>query len=167
MSDLTPYSPPLKEIMKRWDDAGLMPLEVAPEQLIQEIVIRHSPLAGKSDISYTRLDGIQAIGLLAMTMAQVWRDTFHSEPPPRLNSGNAKVCIQIESEKSKLSVSFGLGGEDGKRITADPVVACGMMAAALFAVTARAAGGKFDPLAALLQGLEFELQKVSDDDGDG
>ena len=150
------YTPAAKDVLKQWHDAGLVPLEITPEQITQEIVIRHNPLTGKADISYTRLDGIQSTGLLAMAMAQVWRDTFHSELAPRLNSGNAKVCIQLEGER--LSVSFGMGGEDGKQLIADPVVACGMMASALFAVTMRTAGPDFDPLAALLQGLEFNLR---------
>jgi hypothetical protein len=157
--ELTSYSPPLKDILKRWDDAGLVPMDITPEQITQEIVIRHNPITGKANISYTRLDGIQAVGLSAMAMAQVWRDTFHSELAPRLNSGNAKVCIQLEGER--LSVSFGMGGDDGKQVTADPVVACGMMASALFAVTMRVAGPDFDPMAALLQGLEFKLTKTT------
>ena len=160
---LTPYSPPLKEIMKRWDDAGLVPVEISEADLIQTITIRHNAMTGKGEVQYSKLDGLQALAILADSMAAVWRDTFRNELRPPLNSGRGKVCVQLEDDR--LSVAIGTDDPAHPDIlpSADPVIAKGMLAAVLFGLCEKTSGAEgFDPMAALLQGLEFKLQKASE-----
>jgi hypothetical protein len=162
MSDLTPYSPSLGEIVKRWSTAGLVPVEISEADLIQTITVRHNAMTGKGEVQYSKLDGLQALAILADSMAAVWQDTFRSELRPPLNSGRAKVCLQLEDDR--LSVSIGTDDPAHPEImpSADPIIAKGMLAAVLFGLCEKTSNGQFDPMAALLQGLEFKLRKVNE-----
>jgi hypothetical protein len=160
---MIPYSPSLKEIMKRWDDAGLTPVEISEADLIQTITVRHNAMTGKGEVQYSKLDGLQALAILADSMAAVWRDTFRSDPRPPLNSGRGKVCIQLEDDR--LSVAIGTDDPTHPDIlpSADPVIAKGMLAAVLFGLCEKTSSAEgFDPMEALLQGLEFKLRKVNE-----
>ena len=160
--DLTPYSPPLKEIMRRWDDAGLVPVEISDVDLIQTITIRHNARSGKLLIETSKFDGIQALAILADSMYEVWRDTFRSDPRPPLNSGRVKVCIQLVDDRLSVAIGTDDPNHPDIRPSADPVIAKGMLAAVLFGLCEKTSNGQFDPMAALLQGLEFKLRKVNE-----
>jgi hypothetical protein len=159
--ELTPYSSSLREITERWSNAGLVPVEISEADLIQTITVRHNAMTGKGEVQYSKLDGLQALAILADSMAAVWRDTFRSELRPPLNSGRGKVCIQLEDDR--LSVAIGTDDPAHPDIlpSADPVIAKGMLAAVLFGLCEKTSSGQFDPMEALLQGLEFKLQKVT------
>lgn len=170
MSDLIPYAPNVKDILKRWDEAGLVPMEVTEADFMQMITIRHNARTGAAEVKYEKLDGVQAMMILLDSIRAVWRDTFKGELRPTLNSGHAKVCIQLVDDT--LSVSAGMTGPNQRRDvapTVDAVVAGGMALAAALLIAERADAGEWDPLAVLLQGIDFQVgrQKASDDDGNG
>ena len=165
---LLPYPQGVNDILKRWDEAGLVPMEVTEADFMQTITIRHNARTGAAQVQYEKLDGVQTMMILLESMRAVWRDTFKGELRPILNSGHAKLCIQLVDDM--LSVSAGMTGANQRKDvppTVDAVVAGGMALAAALLIAERADAGGWDPLAVLLQGIEFKLQKVSDGNGNG
>ena len=179
--DPVPYVSSLADILKRWDTTGLVPLEVTEADFMQTITVRHNARTGAAQVQYEKLDGVQTMMILLESVRAVWRDTFKSEVRPILNSGHAKVCIQLVDDT--LSVSAGMTGPNqrpGVPPTVDAVVAGGMALAAALLIAERADAGGWDPLAVLLQGIEFynmktggqeggppQPQKASDENGNG
>lgn len=138
------------KVLKAWQDEGLVSREVGPEDFRQTITIIHDAATGHFDARAERMDAVQALGLLADVMAAFWRDGFRQPLRPRLNSGHAKVCIDLDGDT--LSMAFGL--QDPQRQhslpVADPLVAKGMLVAALFGLCEETSGEGFNPAEALL-----------------
>lgn len=145
ISDLT-----IQKTIDAWQADGLIPLEVGPQDFRQTITITHDAASGRFEARRDGLDANQALGLLADVMAATWRDGFQEPLRPPLNSGHAKVCIDLDGDK--LSMAFGL--QDSQRPdaipVADPLVAKGMLLAALFGLCAETSGENFNPVDALL-----------------
>lgn len=157
MTDLIPKPFDFAALREKWDARGLVPLEVTEDQLIQTITIRHNALTGKGEVKYERLDGVQAMGILVDSIRAVFRDTFKSELRPRLNSGHAKVCSELDGDR--LSVAFAMTDPNNPDLLpqVDPVVASGIAVATALFIAEKADDPNFDPLAVLLQGIEREM----------
>jgi hypothetical protein len=151
----TPFlakAPPLQSFVEQLQAAGLTPVELTPQDLVQSISIMHNVGTGRFSWTVHKI-AEQAIGLLAMVIHDMWRYWFKSSERPPLTSGHAKVCIDLDGDI--LSMSFGLVDPAHPELppVADPLVAASMLTAALFFLTERVNGSDFNPLDALLGNL--------------
>lgn len=144
----------VKDFMASLTEKGLVPLEITPDDLIQRVTITHNAAAGQFDWKAEKI-GEQAIGLLADVMRDMWVYFFKQPLRPRLASGHAKVCLDLNGDT--LSMSFGLVDPAHPDLPpiADPLVAKAMLSAALFFLSEKTAGGNFNPLEALLGNIKF------------
>lgn len=114
-------------ILRQWEAWGLQPTEVAAEDLEQRITIKHNALTQQVEWRTEKLDGVQALGLLAQTMHSMFQYFVKDQARPRFTSGQAKVAVFL----------------DGNRLTVgidplhDPLVVKGALLAALWEVMER------------------------------
>jgi hypothetical protein len=142
------------ETLDEWQDRGLEVRELSKENVRQTIEVDHDPLTGKIDVRYTRLDAVQALGLLADSLYAVWKDGFQGDIRPPLNSGHSKVCVELDGDR--LLMAFGTSVD--KTPVADPVVAKGLLLAALFGLCAEE--GEFDSWKALFSQIELKPKEA-------
>lgn len=145
MNELVPVS--LEQSLSQWRQSDLVPVEIGQADVQQNISVRHDALSGELHIEYQRCDAVQALGILAETMAAIFREQFQVRLAPPTNSGPAEVHAWLD-ERGQIRVSFGLYPHDGPAHP-DPVVARGLLAAALFGLS----GADYDPLEALTNGI--------------
>lgn len=119
----------------------LEPITVTEESTEQIITIRHNPLTGEMKINYTRLDALQALGMVADAAYAIWKNDVKSSQRPPFSSGKSKVCVQVDGET--LSMAFGTETLD--KTIADPVVAKGILLAAWLGLCEKTSTGEFDP----------------------
>src|SRR3990167_2881506 len=62
--DPVPYVSSLTDILKRWDEAGLVPMEVTEADFMQTITIRHNARTSAAQVQYEKLDGVQTMMIL-------------------------------------------------------------------------------------------------------
>ncbi|MCK6629335.1 MAG: hypothetical protein L6R45_29680 [Anaerolineae bacterium] len=120
-------TPDSQALFKQWEAWGLQPMEVAAEELEQRITIKHNALTQQVEWKTEKLDGIQALGLLAQTIYSMFGYFVKGQARPRFTSGQAKVAVCL----------------DGNRLTVgidplhDPLVVKGALLAALWEVMER------------------------------
>lgn len=134
-------------------DQNLVPVEVTQHDCVQRITITHNVAIGQFEWRTEKIaEG--AIGLLADVMADMWRYYFKAPLRPRLNSGHAKVCLDLDGDT--LSMSFGLvdPAHPESPPIADPIVAMTMMSSGLFFLAEKLAGEDFNPTDALLGNIQ-------------
>lgn len=117
--------------MRQWDTWGLQATEVATEDFEQRISIKHNALTGQVEWKTEKLDGVQALGLLAQTMHSMFGYFIKSQPRPKFASGQAKIAVFLE--ENRLTV--------GLEPLHDPLVVKGALLAALWEVMERSTEG--------------------------
>lgn len=133
----------------------LEPITVTEESTEQTITIRHNPITGEIKINYSRLDALQALGLVADAAYAIWKNDVKSGQRPAFASGSSKVCVQVDGE----SLSMAFGTETNGKTIADPVVAKGILLAAWLGLCEKTSKGEFDPLEAFSGMLSFRRHR--------
>lgn len=124
-------TPESQALLAQWEAWGLQPTEVAAEDLEQRIIIKHQAHTGQVEWKTEKLDGVQALGLLAQTMHSMFEVFVKGQPRPRFTSGQAKVAIRLD--ENRLTV--------GLEPLHDPLVVKGALLAALWEVLERSTEG--------------------------
>ena len=113
--------------LARWQEMGLEPVEVASEDAEQRITVTHNAVTGQVEWRTEKLDGVQALGLLAQTMWSMFPVLVKEPGRPKFSSGQARIGVFLDADK--LTV--------GLDPLHDPTVVKGALAAALWDVIAR------------------------------
>lgn len=137
-------------------EEGLVPVEVGQADVQQRLEIRHDALTGQMNVTYSRCDAVQAMGILAEAISAIFKDTFHARLTPPLNSGPSDAHVWLD-ERNRLRVSFAIRPPGGSP-RPDPVVARGLLSSALFGLS----DGDYDPLEAITNGVFVRLDKDPD-----
>lgn len=133
-----------------WQAMGLEPVEIATDDLEQRISISHNALTGQITWKTEKMDGVQALGILASAAASMFGYFFKAQPRPKLTSGQAQVAVALEGDR--LTV--------GLQPLHDPMVVKGALLAALLEVMERSTAGG-DPAKDWAELFEVELRTGS------
>lgn len=125
-----PGAQTLQQVFEQWQAHGLTPVECTTEELRQTITIEHDALKRDLKWSTRKMDGVQALGIMATAMVDMWRYFIKAEGRPELSSGLASVAVRLEGNR----LTVGLNPVD------DPTVVKGALIAALFEVIDRDRG---------------------------
>jgi hypothetical protein len=110
-----------------WDRMGLEPIEIASEDAEQTISIKYNVVTGELAWTTRKMDGVQALGVMANAMHDMFKTFIKDLARPAFSSGKAGVAIKLE--RDKLTV--------GLNPLSDPTVLKGVIAAALWEVIER------------------------------
>jgi hypothetical protein len=125
-----PGATSIEEVFEAWESAGLQPVEVASEDLEQRISIKHNALTGQVEWRTEKMDGVQALGIMATTMLSLFEVFFKAQARPKFSSGEARVAVYLDGERLTVGISP----------LHDPTVVKGALAAALWEIVTRAGG---------------------------
>lgn len=123
----TPGALTLGDVFARWRDMGLEPVEVSSDDLRQTITIEHDALTRQLKWTAKKMDGMQALGIMAQANYDMFRYFCKAQPRPAFTSGQAQIAVSL----SENSLTVGLNPLH------DPTVIIGALAAALFEVIER------------------------------
>lgn len=118
---------PVQSALTEWKAAGLEAVEVSSEDLTQRITIKHNALTTEVTWRTEKMDGVQALGIMADVFFSMFQEFVKARPRPKFTSGQARVMVNLEGNQLAVALDP----------LHDPTVVKGALAAALAEVIAR------------------------------
>ncbi len=146
-----PGAQTLAEVFAAWDAAGLTPVEVSTEDLQQRIKISHDALTHQVSWTTEKMDGVQAIAIMADALFSMFSEFFKAQPRPAFSSGKARILINLDG--NDLSVAM--------EPMNDPTVLTGVAAATLAEIIYRSRSD--DPARAWLDAFGIKIRDENDE----
>lgn len=134
----------LAEVMEAWRAKGLTPVQVTSDELLQHISIAHNALTGELTWTASKIDGIQALGVLWLAMVDIGETLLKAKARPSLSSGQARAMVVLDGDRVQMAAEP----------ANDPTVVRGLLAAAILHLIKHRA----DPIEALAGLMQFEVK---------
>jgi len=102
---LVPNAKDLDDVFESWKEVGLTPTEVSEDDLISEIKIEAGKHNGELNWSVEKADGIQTLGLMAITMRSMFQEYLQDGGRHKLakDSPDTKIAIQLSDNKVQIA----------------------------------------------------------------
>ena len=102
---LVPNAKDLDDVFESWKEAGLTPTEVSEDDLISEIKIEAGKHNGELKWSVQKADGINVLGLMAITMRSMFQEYLQDGGRHKLatDSPDTKIAIQLYDNKVQIA----------------------------------------------------------------